>query len=134
MVDIHSMSASQVEWNMANLLNIELSNLRVKANTFFISGRYRQAMDSLIAMKMTGIHAFTKEERRALESLEKEINPSLISISAIGSFNDIERTKANNAISVIREKFPLYNEKLMDTLHTHGFLGAYKKDIGKMKI
>lgn len=134
MVDVNSMSNSQVEWNMANLLNIELSKLRSNANTYFISGKYREAVDTLIVMKMTGIHAFSKEERDSLDIIEKKLFPSMIHLSTITSFNSRERSKAVEDIIKIKWLFPKYNEILMDTLHRHGFLGQYKKDAGRMKI
>ena len=134
MVDISAMSNAQVEWNMANLLNIELSNLRAKANSYFIAGKYKQAMDSLIAMRLSCMYAFVKEERDALKDIEKELEVPLIQAQGIDTFNDDERKIAVKAMMVIRKNFPIYNEVLMDALHAHGFLGSFKKDSSMMRI
>jgi tetratricopeptide (TPR) repeat protein len=134
MVNPESMSNGQVEWNMASLLNIELSRLRTNANTYFISGKYREAIDTLIVMKMTGIHVFTKEERDAIKILELELLSSLLNYSGLNSFNIGNYAEAKKSLIKIRKIFPEYNEKLMDTLHAHGFLGNYKRDSGKMNI
>lgn len=134
MASSESMSSGQVEWNMASLLNIELSKLRSNANSYFISGKYREAIDTLIAMKMSGIHVFTKKEREALDAIEKELLGSLLNYSYLGSFNPSSYAAARNSVIKIREKFPIYNEKLMDALHNHGFLGSMKRDSTRMNI
>lgn len=134
MVDFNSMSAAQVEWNMAGLLNIELSKLRSNANSFFVAGKYREAIDTLFVMKMTGIHVFDRKERERLEILERKLLLSMMHLSMAASFSPKERLKAMEDISKIRIIFPKYNEMLMDTLHAHGFLGNYKKDSGSMNI
>lgn len=134
MVEQQFMSADQVEWNMAGLLNFELSRLRNNANSLFIAGKYREAIDTLITMKMTGIHVFTKDERKALDNIEKELISSIMGIKGANSFNPELNHKAVEAALKIRTKLPEYNEKLMDFLHAHGFLGSYKRDSGRMRI
>lgn len=134
MVNSEGMSADQVEWNMAVLLNMELSKLRSNSNSYFIAGKYREAVDTLIAMKMTGIYAFSKEERKSLIELEKKLLAAVIHVNGSSSFNKSISSKAVEASIKIRDIYPLYNEKLMDMLHAHGFLGGYKKDSGMMRI
>ena len=134
MVSSIDMSSDQVEWNMANLLNIELAKLRSQANTYFISGKYKNAVDSLVTMKMTGVHAMDKDERNALEEKEKELEQPILDYSRINSFNPEDKIAGISAIIKLRKIFMEYNIILMDTLHAHGFLGTYKKDGGIMKI
>lgn len=134
MVSSESMSNNQVEWNMAALLNMELSKLRSNSNSYFVQGKYREAIDSLIAMKMTGMHVFTPKERETLKKIENELLNSLLNYNYLGSFNPINAKMAALSVKNIRIKLPEYNEKLMDLLHTHGFLGSYKKDSARMNI
>ena len=134
MVSSEGMASDQVEWNMANLLNIELSNLRQQANRNFVSGRYNLGIDSLVAMKMTGVHAMDQNERAALTTIEKEIEKHLIDFNKSNSLNDEDRRRAAIASLFLRRLFLSYSELLMDILHAHGFLGSYKKDGARMKI
>lgn len=127
-------SDTKVSWNMAQLLNIELSNLRQKANYHYIQGNFKRAVDSLKAMAQTAIHVMTKEERDKLKEIDKEFKIPLIVYNGLGSFNPQEINKAKIASLKLSDSYSKYNEVLMDILNVHGFLGEYKKDAGSMKI
>ncbi len=135
MVDNRADVSQQVEWNMAQLLTMELANLRSQANAAFISGidSYKKAVACLIAMRLSSTHVMDKDEVKKLEKIEKE----LIEYSAFLSFN-FGFHKApkifQNVRKVFIQTFMQYNNELQYTLEKYGFLGDRKKDSSKMKI
>ena len=127
-------STDKVEWNMANLLNIELARLRSKANDHWINKEYSKAVDTLMAMKMTGGHVMHKEERVKLTSIEQQLEIPLAEYMGISSVNTNDVMKGRVAVIKVRRLYLQYNELVMDLLEKYGFLGGRKKDAGRMKI
>ena len=126
------LTAEKVEWNMAALLNMELGKLRSETNRYFVQKDYRKAVDCLISMWMTAVHVMSPAEKTAVEKLDTVLRAQLVSYGLRTSWNSTEGKKGMEAELNIRKIFPKLNEKVMDALFVHGFLGAMKKDSSKM--
>ena len=118
---------------MAALLNLELARLRTAANTAFVSGKFKTAIDCLDAMLMTAIHVLNESERKQLSDFENQFEPLLILYGHIGTWNKERLIAARKAEFALRKLYPKYNMIIMDFLDKYGFLGSRKQDASKMK-
>lgn len=129
MVDKAELSEQQ-EWNMAALLNNELALLRNRANTFYISGKFNEAFQCLVAIKSTSIHVMNEDERKRLEDLEHQFFKY---INVIGSRLQQKNSKLYNKVAgVVFNTYKQYNDLLQDLLNRYGFLGDTKKDSSRI--
>lgn len=122
---------SQVEWNMAGLLNMELSRLRNEANIAFVNGNYRKAVACVMAMKHSCIQVIEEDDRKAL----KEMESKLIKYSKMIAYNWGFQSPPPIIIKVQSELEKLYmdyNESIQDILDNYGFLGGKKQDASKL--
>lgn len=131
MVDV-----KKVSWNTSQGLIMEISNRRSYANTFFVSGKIRQAFNTLIAIKQSVIQSFKKPEREDLEKLEKKFNKiaKFLYASSANSFNINQREAFSLAKSIAIKYYSEYNNKLMDLLNDRGYLIGEQTDASKMKF
>lgn len=132
MIETNENAGLQVEWNMANMLNLELARLRTSANTAFISGEFKKAVDSLNAMLMTAIHVLNDAERSQVTELENQLNPLLMQYGYTG-WEKNQIIISLKARMDLRKLYPKYNMLIMDLLDKYGFLGSRKQDASKMK-
>ena len=127
-------SQGLVEWNMASFINMELADINRRANASYISGEYIKALDCQKAKRMTAGYSFSKEERAALDEMEKGFDSVVVLIPLVHSWNKEHKQKAMQAIMVFKKLYAKYVEKLNDTLDAHGWYGARKKDASRMNI
>lgn len=134
MVEAHEMSGVQVEWNMAQLLNMELGRLRTLANNDYRKGNYGSAINSLEAIEQTSIHLMKKEERIKLKEIKSRLRLLSLIVAQKSSFNVDAVRKARETEIELKEEYEKYNEMLQDLLDKYGVFGGRKKDASRMKI
>jgi len=130
------MEIKKVAWNASEGLIMELSNRRVSANTWFISGNIKKAFNTLVAIKQSVIQSFNETERKDLKDLENKflrINGAL-NASLSSSFNVKTKNLYRDAYSVAVGFYNRYNDKLMDLLEKYGYLIGEQSDASKMKF
>jgi ERCC4-type nuclease len=133
MVDNES---SKVAWNASQGIIAELSNRRNQANTSFINGDLKKAMNTLISVKQSVIQSFKPDERTELENIEKEFSKvsSVLSKFLSNSFNNKEREAFQLAHKIASRIYSKYNDKLMDLLQSRGYLVGEQADASRMKF
>lgn len=126
----------QVQWNLAQALTMEIGNLRVKANAYFIKREIDKSFECLMAMRMTCNYIIPQTESTELDTLETECL-ELISImnkdlKGFGVYQDKkEKVDARNLLYI---KYRDYSNKLQSILDRFGFLGGRKADASKMRF
>lgn len=126
----------EVAWNASQGIIMEISNRRAAANTNYISGRIKIAMNNLIAIKQSVIQSIKDNERKELRIIESKFNqisPAL-SIGYSNSFNSKDRKIFLEANSISKKIYSEYNDKLMDILQDRGYLVGEKSDASHMKF
>jgi len=126
----------QVAWNASEGIIMEISNRRTYANTFFVNGDIKKAINTLIAIKQSVIQSLTKEERESLNVVEQRFNQFVkyLNSSSANSFNSGLRKSYNFAKEKAAEIYSEYNDTLMDLLETYGYLISEKTDASKMRF
>lgn len=125
-------TTEQVEWNMAQLLTMEISRLRVEANRAFVQRNYPKHVESIISMKMTTQHCFSKQQRDELQKLEDKIFP-LLNITGIETaFDPSKEELKQRAMTGLRKLCMEYDSEVMTLLDRYGFLGDKKKDSSRI--
>lgn len=130
------MEVKKVAWNASEGLIMEISNRRVSANTWFVSGNIRKAFNTLIAIKQSVIQSFSTGERAELKALEDKFNKiaGALSASYSGSFNSQAKNIYKDAYALASNFYNRYNDKLMDLLDQYGYLVGEKADASKMNF
>lgn len=126
----------KVAWNASEGLIIEISKRRSMANSFFISNKFKQSMNTLIAIKQSVIQSFDKAEREKLNKIEEKfskISPGLSS-SFSNSFDNNKNKVFLMAQRVAKKIYSEYNDLLMDLLDERGYLIGEQSDGSKMKF
>ena len=115
---------------------MELSNRRVSANTWFISGNIKRAFNTLVAIKQSVIQSFNDKERKELNELENKFLriTGALNASLSSSFNVKTKNLYRDAYSVAVGFYNRYNDKLMDLLEKYGYLIGEQSDASKMKF
>lgn len=126
----------KVAWNASQGLIMEISNRRVSANTFFINGNMRKALNTLIAIKQSVIQSFNLEERKELIDIEEKFNKlsTFLNSNMRSSFNSSVRNSFIQANTMASKIYSEYNEKLMDLLEKYGYLISEQADASKMRF
>lgn len=124
----------QVQWNLAQAITMEIANLRVKANAYFIRRQIDKSFECLMAMRMTCNYVI--EDTSELDSLENDclelINKVTKESLGFGQPKDSkEKVEARNKLY---QKYRDYSNKLQKILDDYGFLGGRKADPTKMKF
>lgn len=124
----------QVQWNLAQAITMEIANLRVKANAYFIRRQIDKSFECLMAMRMTCNYVI--EDSKELDSLENDclelINKVTKESLGFGQPKDSkEKLEARNKLY---QKYRDYSNKLQKILDDYGFLGGRKSDPTKMKF
>lgn len=124
----------QVQWNLAQAITMEIANLRVKANAYFIRRQIDKSFECLMAMRMTCNYVI--EDTTELDKLENdclelinELNKEPLGFAQI--INSKEKLRARNKLY---QKYREYSNKLQKILDDYGFLGGRKADPTKMKF
>lgn len=126
----------KVSWNVSQGIINEISNRRSFANTFFIEGEIRKAINTLISIKQSVIQSFTEDERTNLFNIEEKFNKcaGMLSSSSANSFNKKTRESHKLAKDLATKIYSEYNDKLMDLLENYGYLIAEQTDATQMKF
>lgn len=124
----------QVQWNLAQAITMEIANLRVKANAYFIRRQIDKSFECLMAMRMTCNYVI--EDTKDLDELENdclqlinELNKEPLGFDKISNSKD--KLEARNKLY---QKYRDYSNKLQKILDDYGFLGGRKADPTKMKF
>jgi hypothetical protein len=127
---------SKVAWNASQGIIAELSSRRTMANTSYISGDLKKAMNCLISIKQSVIQSFKQEERDELEKIELKFNKISLSLSrsSATSFNSKQRETFKLAHSVAVKIYSQYNNRLMDLLQSRGYLVGEMADASRMRF
>ena len=124
----------KVSWNQGQLHAMELAKLRSISNEAYIGGNLVKAIETLIAMNMTANYLYNKDEIESIEEIEKKLDPLMMLIKYLGSFNPVENQRATQAISIIRPLLREYNKITQRILDKYGMFGDKKKDSSRMVI
>ncbi len=127
-------TGSEVEWNMAALVNMELAKLNSEANTAAISGNYSKAVACQLAKKQSAGFTFSEEERAKLKEMENKFNILLLKVRGIHSWNEEERIEGSMAEIELRSLYDSYVELLNDLLDKYGWFGGRKKDATRIRV
>jgi len=126
----------KVSWNTSEGLIMEISNRRSKANSYFIEGDIKKALNTLISIKQSVIQSFNNNERSDLRLLEEKFNrvsPALAR-SMSNSFNKYQINLFLRAKAIAITIYSEYNNKIMDLLEDRGYLIGEQSDASKMKF
>ena len=115
---------------------MEISNRRSYANTFFVNGDIKKAINTLISIKQSVIQSFNEKERAELKLIEERFSKvsKYLSSSAGTSFNPEQRNAYHIAKDHAVKIYSAYNDKLMDLLETYGYLIGESTDASRMKF
>lgn len=126
----------KVAWNASQGLIMEISNRRSYANSFFVNGDIKKAINTLISIKQSVIQSLDNEERNNLK--EKELLFSRASVylnSSCGTSWNKDIRDAYVLSKRLSEKiYSEYNDLLMDLLEKYGYLIGEQTDSSKMKF
>jgi hypothetical protein len=126
----------KVAWNASQGIIMEVSNRRSYANSFFINGDIKRALNNLIAIKQSVIQSFTEEERKKLKELEDKFNrvSRFLSKNSASSFNSEVREAFALSKEYALKVYSEYNDYLMDLLDDRGYLIGEQSDVSSMKF
>lgn len=126
----------QVQWNLAQAITMEIANLRVKANSYFIRRQIDKSFECLMAMRMTCNYVIEETQGNELDELENiclelinKVNKEPLGFTQVISSK--EKLAARNTLY---KKYREYSNKLQRVLDDYGFLGGRKADPTKMKF
>ena len=130
------MEVKKVAWNASEGLIWEISNRRVSANTWFISGNIKKSFNTLVAIKQSVIQSFSLDERAELGKIEEKFNriQGALNTSLSSSFNSKSKGLYRDAYSLAVGFYNRYNDRLMDLLDNRGYLISEKEDGSRMKF
>jgi hypothetical protein len=131
-----SSETTKVSWNASQGIITEISNRRTSANTFFINGDMRKALNTLISIKQSVIQSFKPEEREKLKKIEEKFDKvsKFLTHSASHSFNNDVRHAFSLANDYATDIYSKYNDLLMDLLEDRGYLVGQMADASKMRF
>lgn len=118
----------QVEWNMAQLINMEIARLTEIINVSFMNGDYARAIKGIMAKRMTAGFVLNDSERKQVETYEKELRSLIQRLPFKNSFSNKAIQEGLKAEFFVLRLFPKYNELVQDLLDKYGFMGGRKKD------
>ena len=126
----------KVSWNASQGLITEIANRRSYANTFFVNGNIKKALNTLISIKQSVIQSFNSGERKSLKEIEEKFNmcSGFLSSSSSGSFNKKTRELYSLAKNIATKIYSGYNDMLMDLLDKYGYLIGEQTDASQMKF
>lgn len=126
----------QVEWNLSSSLIIELADLLRRASNCYLQmnmAGYIKSFETLKAIKLRIVASLKKEERQAFKKLENEFYKVASRIPPDSSEWDKAYLSAlQKAKPEIIKLLDNYNEAIMDSLESYGYLIPKKQDTSVM--
>lgn len=126
----------QVQWNLAQAITMEIANLRVKANAYFIRRQIDKSFECLMAMRMTCNYVIEETQGSELDELENTCLEliNIVNKEPLGFTEVISSKEKLEARNTLYQKYREYSNKLQRVLDDYGFLGGRKADPTKMKF
>ncbi len=120
-------------WNSASAIMFEIAKLRTSANTYYVAGNYKLAINNLIAISQTVTSILNPTEFEALETIEDDFFDTIIIIDEGDDTFDSKGSDWLTAKKKLLKLYNKYNRCIMLALQNHDLLLSEKTDTTRMQ-